>query len=89
MIEFDPTQIAGNTLRLHWLVNFKRDGKSYFFADSKRPGLIAGPYNDAREFIGEYEQYRGRRIVTFRELESYQKQPRIQAPKQQAPEKKP
>jgi hypothetical protein len=87
MIEFDPIQIAGNTLRFHWLVGFNRDGKTYFFADSKRPGHIAGPYNDAREFINEYEQYRGRKIVAFRELESYQKQRRTPALKLKAPEK--
>ena len=87
MIEFDPIQIAGNTLRFHWLVSFKRDGKTYFFADSKRPGHIAGPYNDAREFINEYAQYRGRKIVAFRELESYQKQRRTKTLKLQAPKK--
>jgi hypothetical protein len=78
MIEFDPVQIRRNMLRLHWLVSFKRDGKTYFFADSKRPGHIAGPYNNTQEFISEYEQYRGRKIVVFRELESYQKQRRTQ-----------
>lgn len=87
MIEFDPIQIQGNTLRLHWLVSFRRDGKAYFFADSKRPGHIAGPYNDTQAFINEYERYRGRKIIAFRELESYQRQRRTQAIKQQAPEK--
>jgi len=80
MIEFDPMQIQGNTLRLHWLVSFRRDGKTYFFADSKRPGYIAGPYSDTQAFINEYEQYRGRRIVTFRELKSYEKQQRQRSP---------
>ena len=87
LIEFDPIHISGNMLRLHWLVSFKRDGQTYFFADSKRPGHIAGPYNDTREFITDYEQYRGRKIVAFREVESYQKQRRTQALKLQAPEK--
>jgi len=86
MIKFDPIQIKGDTLRLHWLVSFRRDGKIYFFSDSKRPGIIAGPYNDTQAFIKEYEQYRGRKIVSFRELESYQKQRATQALKQQAPE---
>jgi len=76
MIEFAPMQIKGDTLRLHWLVSFKRNGKSYFFCDSKRPGHIAGPYDGGGEFIKEYEQYRGRKIVAFRELESYQRQQR-------------
>ena len=87
MIGFDPITISGYTLRRHWLVSFKRDGKTYFFADSKRPGYIAGPYNNTREFIHDYEQYRGRRIVVFREMDSYQKKRRTQALKLPAPEK--
>jgi hypothetical protein len=87
MIEFEPIQLQGHILRLHWLVSFKRDGKTYFFADSKRPGHIAGPYNNTREFIHAYEQYRGRKIVAFRELASYQKQRQTQALKLQAPAK--
>jgi len=82
MIEFDPVEIKGHTLRRHWLVSFKRGGKIYFFSDSKRPGHIAGPYDDTRTFIDEYERYRGRRIVAFRELESYEKQRRSQARRQ-------
>jgi len=87
MIEFDPIQMQGNMLRLHWMVSFKRDGKIYFFCDSKRPGHTAGPYNDTGEFINEYEQYRGRKIVRFQELESYQKQRRMKLLKQQLSEK--
>ena len=83
MIEFEPMQVRGNTLRLHWLVSFRREGKIHLFADSKRPGHMAGPYNDMQAFIAEYEQYRGRKIVAFRELDSYEKQQRTQAPKQQ------
>jgi len=74
MIEFDPIQINSNTFRLHWLVSFKKDGMKYFFCDSKRPGYIAGPYNSTQVFIREYEQYRDRKIVAYRELESYKKQ---------------
>ena len=73
MIEFDPIQINGNTFRLHWLVSFKRDGRKYFFCDSKRPGLLAGPFVSTRAFIDEYERYRGRKIVSHREMESYKK----------------
>jgi hypothetical protein len=87
MIEFDPIQLKGNMLRLHWLVSFRRDGKIYFFADSKRPGHMAGPYNNTHEFIREYEHYRGRKIVAFQELESYRKQYKTKALKQQIPEK--
>ena len=74
MIEFDPIQINRNTFRLHWLVSFKKDGMKYFFCDSKRPGYIAGPYKSTQVFISEYEQYRGRKILAHRELESYKKQ---------------
>jgi len=73
MIEFDPVQINGNTFRLHWLVSFKKAGKNYFFCDSKRPGFIAGPYKSTQDFIIEYEQYRARKIITHKELESYKK----------------
>jgi hypothetical protein len=83
MIEFEPMEVRGNTLRLHWLVSFRREGKIYLFADSKRPGHMAGPYNNMQGFIAEYEQYRGRKIVAFRELDSYEKHRRTQSQKQQ------
>ncbi len=82
MIEFAPVTIAGNTLRMHWLASFARDGKYYFFADSKRPGHIAGPYASTPEFIAEYAAYRGRQIVAFRELDSHQRKQRTLASKQ-------
>jgi len=85
MIEFDPVQIGGNTLRLHWLVSFKRGGRVFFFADSKRPGHMAGPYNDVQAFIDDYAQYRGRRIVAFKELESYQRKRRTEAARSEVP----
>jgi hypothetical protein len=87
MIEFAPMQVAGNMLRLHWLASFKSEGQVNFFADSKRPGHIAGPYKDAAEFIRDYEQYRGRRILAFREVDAYQKQQRTRARKLKTPEK--
>lgn len=79
MIEFSPVSIAGNTLRRHWLATFERDGRRYFFADSKRPGHLAGPYANTAEFIREYAAYRGREIVAFREMESYEKRTRARA----------
>jgi hypothetical protein len=87
LIEFAPMHVAGNTLRFHWLASFKRDGKTYFFADSKRPGHIAGPYKDATEFVRDYEQYRDRKIQAFREVESYKKQQRTRSRQLQASEK--
>ena len=82
MIEFDPVSISGNTLRRHWVASFERDGKRYFFADSKRPGHIAGPYGSTQEFIDEYATYRGRRIVSFREVDSFERKARTPAAKQ-------
>lgn len=79
MIEFEPIEISGHTLRLHWLAKFKRDGQWYFFADSKRPGHIAGPYPDTRAFVEDYERYRRRTIVAFKELPSFRKQQQTRA----------
>jgi hypothetical protein len=81
MIEFEPVQLQGQTLRQHWLASFLRDGQHYFFADSERPGIIAGPYGSTRQFIEDYAAYRGRQIVRYRELPSYQRQPRAMAAK--------
>lgn len=79
MIEFDPQLIEGNLLRRHWLVSFERADGRYFFADSKRPGHVAGPYADTETFIADYARYRGRPIVSFREVESYERQRRAMA----------
>jgi hypothetical protein len=84
MIEFDPVSISGNMLRRHWLVAFERDGRHYFFADSKRPGRVAGPYASTVEFIAEYARYRGRPIVAFGERDSYERELRTLAVRQPA-----
>jgi hypothetical protein len=81
MIEFDPVVISGNTLRRHWVASYQRDGQLYFFADSKRPGHVAGPYATAQQFIDEYARYRGRRIVAYKDLESYERKLQRQAPR--------
>ncbi len=87
MIEFDPVSIAGNTLRRHWVVSFERSGARYFFADSKRPGHIAGPYASTRDYIGDYARYRGRQIVSFREVETYERKLRTLATQQKRQER--
>ena len=79
MVEFSPVTVGGNTLRVHWLASFRRDGQQYFLGDSKRPGHIAGPYDNAQQFITAYSAYRMRPVVAFRELESYQRQQRTMA----------
>lgn len=82
MIEFDPVSIAGHTLRRHWIASFVQDGQRYFFADSRRPGHIAGPYPDTAAFVADYAVYRGRRIVAFRETDSYERTRRAPAARQ-------
>lgn len=79
MIEFAPLSVAGNVLRRHWIASFRQDGKLYFFADSKRPGHIAGPYDSAQQFLDEYAVYRGRQIVAFREVDTYERRRRVAA----------
>jgi len=82
MIEFAPIELEGNTLRLHWLAMFRREGHYFFMADSQRPGHLAGPYASLREFITEYSRYRGRPITGYQELASYERTPRTIKPKQ-------
>ena len=84
MIEFAPLEIAGNVLRRHWLAGFERDGMRWYFADSKRPGHLAGPYPSAAAFVDEYARYRGRTIVAFSERESYERSMRTAAKKRDA-----
>ena len=77
MIEFDPVTIRGNALRRHWVAAFERDGQLFFFADSRRPGHIAGPYESTQAFIDEYARYRGRSIVAFAERSTYERTARL------------
>jgi hypothetical protein len=83
MIEFAPASIQGQVLRRHWVARFQRDGQFYFFADSKRPGHVAGPYADNAAYIKDYAAYRGREIVAFRDMQSTEKTTRTLAVKQQ------
>jgi hypothetical protein len=71
MLEFEPVVIEGRTLRRHWIATFRRDGKIWFFADSRRPGYIAGPYDSVDAFIEDYARYRERPIVKWRETVSF------------------
>lgn len=83
MIEFDPAIISGQLLRRHWIAKFQRADGYYFFADSKRPGVIVGPYPSVGAFIGEYAAFRRREIVSYRELESYRRQTKVAARRRQ------
>lgn len=82
MIEFDPATLHGQTLRRHWVASFERDGALYVFADSKRPGHLAGPYAGTAAFAADYALYRGREIVAVRRLPSYERQRRQLATRQ-------
>lgn len=81
MIEFAPVQVSGQVLRRHWMASFQRDGRHYFFADSKRPGHLAGPYGSVDEFIAEYGAYRGRPIVGHAIRQGYERLVRTKAAK--------
>lgn len=78
MIEFDPLTLSGQTLRRHWVAMVEVGGQRYVFADSKRPGVVAGPYADTQAFVDDYARYRGRRIVAFQERASFERQARQQ-----------
>jgi len=82
MIEFNPVTLSGQTLRRHWVATFERNGWLYVFGDSKRPGTLAGPYANAAAFVADYARYRGREVVAFRQLPSYQRQRRQLATQQ-------
>ena len=79
MIEFEPVQVQGHWLRRHWLAAFRRDGAWWFFADSKRPGHLAGPYDTLEQFLADYAQYRGRPILGQRLLPDYERRMRTRA----------
>jgi len=81
MIEFDPVTLAGNTLRRHWVAAYERDGALFVFADSKRPGHLAGPYASVEEFVAGYARYRGRQVVAHRELDTFERRMRTLAPR--------
>jgi hypothetical protein len=82
MIEFNPATLSGQVLRRHWLATFERDGRLYAFGDSKRPGHLAGPYADAAAFVADYARYRGREVVAYRLLPTYERQRRQLATRQ-------
>jgi hypothetical protein len=79
MIEFEPVTVAGETMRLHWLALFRRDGRYWFVGDSKRPGHVAGPYASVEAFVDEYSRYRQRKVVAFRETASFERRQRTPA----------
>lgn len=81
MIEFTPIIISGKTIRKHWIASYQHEGRYYFFADSKRPGYISDPFNSTDEFMNQYEKYRGREIISFKELDDFKKKRRLKKKK--------
>lgn len=75
MVEFEPVTVDGHALRLHWVASFRRQGRLHVFADSERPGHIAGPYDGAQAFVDDYAAFRGRPVVRFLELDSMRRPP--------------
>jgi len=79
MLEFPPVEIDGRTMRRHWLASFMRDGQWWFFADSRRPGHVAGPYASVEAFVADYQRYRKQEIVSWRIADGYGRRMRVQA----------
>ena len=79
MIEFEPVTVAGRTLRRHWVALFERDGRVFVFADSFRPGYVAGPYGSVADYIADYASVRSRPIVRFEERSSFERTTRARA----------
>lgn len=79
MIEFDAAMVEGETLRRHWIATFERDGQRHFFADSRRPGHLAGPYPSTEAFVADYAAFRGRRVVAYREADDHARRARATA----------
>jgi hypothetical protein len=76
MIEFDPIMIDSSIIRKHWMAVYEDKAGYYLLADSKRPGHIAGPYKTVDDFIAEYQFFRGRKIISWKILQSYAKKKR-------------
>ena len=76
MIEFEPVSIAGRTLRRHWVALFEREGRVFVFADSFRPGHVAGPYASVEAFVSDYARVRDRRVVSWQERTGFERRQR-------------
>jgi hypothetical protein len=73
MVEFEPVVVQGRTLRRHWVALFERDGRVFAFADSYRPGHVAGPYASVADYVAAYERLRERRIVGWQERTGFER----------------
>lgn len=76
MLKLEPVNIGGHWFENHWLACFRRLEKYFFFADTKRPGLITGPFESPEAFISEYQKFRRRTVVRFDLLSTYRRERR-------------
>ncbi len=73
MIEFEPLKIEGHTFRRHWLVVYREADQLFVLADTKRPGYLSGPHHHLADFITEYQDFRNRKIITYKLRDTYKK----------------
>lgn len=73
MIEFEPITIEGKIIRKHWISIYKDPEGYYLLGDSKRPGYIAGPFDEVEDFIVAYQKYRERQIISWKVVLDYNK----------------
>ena len=73
MIEFEPLKIGDHTFKRHWLVVYREADQVFVLADTKRPGYLSGPHRHLVEFITEYQDFRNRKIITYKLRDTYKK----------------
>lgn len=72
-IKFEPIEINGAKIRMHWLIAYQFAGKFYFTADSRCPGRLYGPYDSVEKFQECYAAFRGRKIESLELVDTYKK----------------
>lgn len=88
MIDFEPIEIQGSIIRKHWVLAYKHNDQFYVTADSKQPGVISGPFDSVQDFITGYEEFRERKIESFKLLSDYKKTQKKRMVKNQRSDKK-
>ncbi|MHC4638939.1 MAG: transglutaminase-like domain-containing protein [Planctomycetota bacterium] len=73
LIEFEPLLMGNRVFKNHWMIMYKENDQLYIMADTKRPGHISGPYNAMSEFITAYEDFRKRKIISYKITDTYKK----------------
>ena len=68
-IKHEGIKADGITRVSHFLGTYEKDGKFFFFADSKQLNRHAGPFDNTADFVKYYEQFLGRKIKSYRHFE--------------------